>query len=68
MLAFLHTYGRAAPVEATTIFDLSPGAYEALAGRLEAEHRMRRVPAGNGYFLELAAGAVCDMESGTCAM
>lgn len=43
------------------VFDLSPGEYEALVGGLETENRIRRVPAGNGYFLEpVAPGAACD--------
>ena len=67
MLGFLNSYGRAAPVEVTTVFDLSPQEYEAVVGDLEAQKRVRRVPAGNGYFLEPMAGASCDMESGTCA-
>ncbi len=68
VLGFLHRYGRAAPVEVTTVFDISSEEYEALVDGLEAEHRLRRVPAGNGYFLEPAAGAACDTESGACAL
>ncbi|MHB9150927.1 MAG: DsbA family oxidoreductase [Thermoleophilia bacterium] len=68
VLAFLQKYGRAAPVEVTTVFDLSPGEYEGIVGDLEAEDRVRRVPAGNGYFLEPSAGASCDVESGTCRL
>ncbi len=68
VLGFLNTYGRAAPVEVTTVFDLSPQEYEAIVDDLEAENRVRRVPAGNGYFLEPVAGASCDIESGTCRL
>jgi hypothetical protein len=57
-----------APVEVTTVFDLSPREYEAIVGDLEAEDRVRRVPAGNGYFLEPVGGASCDMGSGTCRL
>jgi putative protein-disulfide isomerase len=68
VLSFLNTYRRAAPVEVTTVFDLSPQEYEAVVGELEAQKRVRRVPAGNGYFLEPMAGASCDTETGTCAL
>ena len=68
VLDFLHAYRTAAPVEVATVFDLSPKECEAILEGLEAENRVRRVPAGNGYFLEPIAGASCDTESGTCAL
>jgi putative protein-disulfide isomerase len=68
VLRFLRIYGRAAPVEVTTVFDLSPREYEAIVDGLEDENLVRRVSAGNGYFLEPAAGASCDVERGTCAL
>ncbi|MHB0981721.1 MAG: DsbA family protein [Thermoleophilia bacterium] len=68
VLGFLRGYGRAAPVEVMTVFDLSLGQYEAIVDGLEAENRVRRVPAGNGYLLEQRGlGVSCDAGAGLCA-
>ena len=55
-------------MEVMTVFVLSPAEYEAIVGELEAKDRVRRVPAGNDYFLEPSTAASCDMESGTCSL
>jgi putative protein-disulfide isomerase len=68
VLGFLTTYGRAAPVEVVTVFDLSSQEYDQMVDGLEAENRVRRVPAGNGYFLEPATGASCDAGTGLCTL
>jgi len=68
VLAFIRTYGRAAPIEMLTAFDLTPEELEAILGDLAEEGRVRRVAAGNGCFWEiLASGPVCDPETGICA-
>ncbi len=67
VLMFLRTYGRAAPVELTTVFDLTSKELEKILTSLLEERRIRRVAAGNGYFLEQATvGPVCDGETGVC--
>jgi putative protein-disulfide isomerase len=68
VLRFQRICGRAAPVKVTTLFDLSPREYEAIVAGLADENLVRRVSVGNGYFLEPAAGASCDVERGTCAL
>ncbi len=68
LMAFLRTYGRAAPVELTTVFDLTPQELEGTLAALIAAGRISRVAAGNGYFLEpVAAGPGCDAETGVCS-
>lgn len=67
MLAFLQTYGRAAPVEVSTVFDLNPKELEEMVATLLAQSRIRRVAAGNGAFLEpVAVGQFCDVNTGVC--
>jgi putative protein-disulfide isomerase len=67
LLTFLRTYGRAAAVELTTVFDLTPKELEETLASLIEEGRICRVAAGNGYFLEPAAvGPVCDGMTGVC--
>ncbi|AUB79778.1 DsbA family oxidoreductase [Candidatus Thiodictyon syntrophicum] len=68
LLGFLRTFGRAAPVELTTVFDLSPADLERLLAGLEAAGDIRRVAAGQGCFWEpMAAGPGCDSVTGLCA-
>lgn len=68
VLEFIRTYGRVAPVEMVTVFDLPADELEAILTGLAAEGRIRRVAAGNGCFWELlAADHSCDLETGTCA-
>jgi len=67
VLAFLRKYGRAAPVEVTTVFELTPKEMEETVALLLEKGRIRRVVAGNGYFLEpVAVGQVCDVKTGMC--
>lgn len=67
VLVFLRTYGRAAPVELTTVFDLTSKELESTLTSLLEERRIRRVAVGNGYFLEpTTVGPVCDGEKGVC--
>jgi putative protein-disulfide isomerase len=67
LLDFLHIHGRAAPVELTTVFDLSPSDLDSLLRSPEAEGRVRRVPAGNGFFWEpVPEGLSCDSVTGIC--
>ena len=67
LLTFLRTYGRAAAVELTTVFDLTPKELEETLASLIEEGRICRVAAGNGYFFEPAAvGPICDGETGVC--
>ncbi|AGA89265.1 putative dithiol-disulfide isomerase involved in polyketide biosynthesis [Thioflavicoccus mobilis 8321] len=49
---FLRTFGRAAPVELATVFDLAPSDLEPFLAALEAAGTLRRVTAGNGCFWE----------------
>ncbi len=68
VLAFLLKYGRAAPVEVTTVFDLTPKEMEEAVASLLEKGQIRRVVAGNGYFLEpVAAGQGCDVKTGMCS-
>jgi len=67
VLVFMRTYRRAAPVELTTVLDLTTKELESILAPLLDQGRVRRVAAGNGYFLEQAAGGpVCDGETGIC--
>jgi putative protein-disulfide isomerase len=69
ILVFLGTYGRAAPVEVTTVFDLTLKEMEETVALLLEKGRIRRIVAGNGYFLEPAAvGQVCDGKTGLCVV
>ncbi len=68
LLGFLRTFGRAAPIELVTVFDLSPADLERLLAGLEAAGDIRRVAAGQGWFWEpMAAGRGCDPVTGLCA-
>lgn len=68
MLGFLRAYGRVAPIELLTAFDLAPEELEAILGDLAEKGHIRRVTAGNGYFWELLASEyACDPETGICA-
>lgn len=65
--AFVMRYGRAAPVEIDTVFDLGAAERENIVDALLGAGRLKRVPAGNGYFLEsLPSGMSCDAETGVC--
>lgn len=67
LLGFIRAYGRAAPVEMSTVFDLSIGELETMLSGLAEAGLIRRVVAGNGYFCEPLASAIgCDAESGIC--
>lgn len=69
VLRFLQTYGRAAPVELMTVFDLSPSELAELMGGPELRQRLRQVPAGNGSFWEPCVGALaCEPGTGMCAV
>ena len=68
LLGFLRTFGRAAPVELTTDFDLPTADLERLLAGLAAGGTIRRVAAGNGCFWEpLASSRTCDPVAGQCA-
>lgn len=68
VLGFIRTYGRVAPVELATVFDIAAGELETILAGLTEEGRIRRVAAGNGCFWELlASGHSCDLETGVCA-
>lgn len=68
LLGFLCHFGRAAPVELTTVFDLALSDLEPILATLEAAGTVRRVAAGNGWFYEaMTSGAVCDPVTGQCA-
>ena len=68
LLGFLHTFGRAAPVELATVFDLSPTDLERLLAGLEAAGNIRRVAAGQGCFWEPQDSRLaCDPVIGRCA-
>ena len=67
LLGFLHAFGRAAPVELTTVFDLSPADLERLLTGLEAVGSIRRVAAGQGFFWEPQDSRLaCDPVTGRC--
>lgn len=67
LLGFLRTFGRAAPVELATVFDLSPTDLERLLAGLEAAGHIRRVAAGNGCFWEpIDSSRACDPVTGLC--
>lgn len=68
LLAFIRTYGRVAPVELSTTFDLSSADVEKMLTEAARTGLVRRVDAGNGYFWELASSPVCDAESGVCTL
>jgi len=68
VLGFLRTYGRAAPVELATVFELAPRELERILSGLADEGRVRRLAAGNGCFWEPSApGPICGKEAGICA-
>jgi putative protein-disulfide isomerase len=69
LLAFLRRYGRAAPVELATVFDLKSKEVDTILAKLSKENLVRGVEAGNGWFWEpLASGPVCDPQTGTCRL
>lgn len=67
LLGFIRAYGRVAPVELATVFDLAPGELETILEDLASDGHIRRVVAGNGCFWETLAPGACDPETGTCA-
>ncbi len=66
LLGFIRAYGRVAPVELATVFDLAIGELETMLTGLAETGLIRRVEAGNGYFWEPVPLPVCDAESGIC--
>lgn len=67
LLDYLSRYSRAAPVELAVNFGLSDAELATLLESLETTGRIRRVPAGNGYFVEaVAPDGVCDPLTGLC--
>lgn len=67
LLDYLSLYSRAAPVELAVNFGLADAELAALLSSLETTGRIRRVTAGNGYFVEAAAPVVvCDPLTGLC--
>lgn len=66
LVGFVRAYGRAAPVELSTVFDLATGELETMLAGLAETGLVRRVDAGNGYFWESVSLPVCDAESGIC--
>ncbi|MCG5548018.1 DsbA family oxidoreductase [Halorhodospira halochloris] len=52
ILKFLRQYGRAAPVEIETVFELSPAECEEVIDELSAQGQVRRISAGNGVLVE----------------
>lgn len=66
LLGFVRAYGRAAPVELATVFDLATGEMETMLAGLAETGLVRRVDAGNGYFWESVSLPVCDAENGIC--
>lgn len=68
LLGFFRNFGRAAPAELATVFDLSSADLERLLAGLEAAGKVRRVAAGQGCFWEpLASVFACDPVTGLCA-
>lgn len=68
VLGFILTYGRVAPVEIASVFDIAEADLEAIFAGLAKKGRIRRVAAGNGCFWEpRASGHSCDLETGICA-
>ncbi len=68
LLGFIRTYGRAAPVELATVFDLAIAELETMLAGLAEAGLIRRVDAGNGYFWESVSRPVCDTDSGICTL
>jgi predicted DsbA family dithiol-disulfide isomerase len=65
--SFVNRYGRVAPVEIDTVFDLSAAEREKMVAALQGAGRLRQVGAGNGYFLEpVPSGGSCDPVTGVC--
>lgn len=67
ILDYLSRYGRAAPVELAVNFELSDAALAAILEPLETTGRIRKVTAGNGFFVEIPATAG-NCEPGTCLL
>jgi len=69
LLGFIRTYGRAAPVELATVFDLATDELETMLAGLAETGLIRRVAAGNGCFWEpFVSAPACDAESGICTL
>lgn len=68
LLGFIRTYGRAAPVELATVFDLAIGELETMLTSLAKAGLIRKMGVGNGYFWEPVSLPVCDAESGICTL
>lgn len=68
LLGLIRIYGRAAPVELATVFDLAMTERETMLAGLAETGLIRRVEAGNGYFWESASLPVCAADSGICAL
>lgn len=68
LLGFIQIYGRTAPVELETVFDLDMNELETILTVLVETGVIRKVTAGNGYFWESVSPPICDADSGTCTM
>ncbi len=67
VFAFLRRFGRAAPVEVATVFDLSAEESDRILTLLANERRVHRTVAGNGVFWEPEAPAgACAIDDGVC--
>ncbi len=67
IMDYLKRYGRAAIVELVTNFEFSEEELDARLRELEDSRQIRRVAAGNGYFIEAcAASGSCDPVTGLC--
>lgn len=68
VLAFLEKYGKAAPVEIATVFDLSSRTCETMVAGLAAARLIPHEPTGNGSFwLPVTDTPSCDAKAITCA-
>lgn len=68
LLSFIRIFGNAAPVELTTVFDLTPGELESMLSGLAETGQIRRAEKGNGYFWVAESVSSCDAENGICTM
>ena len=67
VLDFIKRYSTAAPVEIQTAFDFSDSEINEVIKSLIDKNLIRKVPSGNGYFVELISNPMaCDLASGTC--
>lgn len=68
-LQFIKEYGSAAPVEIQTAFDFTNSEINEVIESLVDKNSIRRVPAGNGYFVEPFNGSMAyDANKGICSI